>query len=86
MRDSNSFLIQCHLADQDSSRAAKHSNLSRGRRAWRVRESSSTPSTVKQVEGPSSLFGWRGICQSLKSWRHVSRLFWQTGELRGPSV
>jgi len=36
MRHSNSFLIQCCLVDQDSSRAVMHSNLSHGRRAWRV--------------------------------------------------
>ena len=61
IKDSSSFRVQWRLSDQETRSAWIQSNFSCGRCTCNRRESSSMPRTVRTVERPSNLSGWRGI-------------------------
>ena len=61
-------------------------NVSCRRCACNRRESSSVPKTVRRVEGPCNLSGWRGMAQSWNCWIQVSWFSWHVPELGRPRV
>ena len=85
IRDSSSLHLHQRFCDQSSTKVIL-SNLSWGRCAYRLRESSSMPGIIRHVDGPSSLSGWREMLSLEKQSIDLSRLCWQTEEPGGPRV
>ena len=86
IRDSGSLCLHQRFYDHSSNKAVILSiNLSWGRHACTLRESTSMPRMVRHVDGPSCLSGWRGIPSLEKQSTDISRLCWQTEEPGGLS-
>ena len=60
-RDSSSLHLHQCFCDQSSNKAVILSDLSWGRHACTLRESSLMPRMVRHVDGPSCLSRWRGF-------------------------
>ena len=73
------------FCDQSSTKVIL-STLFWGRRACRLRESSSMRGMVRDVDGPSCLSRWREMPSLEKQSIDLFRLCWQTEEPEGPRV